>query len=727
MKKTLFPRIPLVLGVGLALLALLASFSPPAGPALAEVDPEVCVYKELGTRVNLTISGHTYYNQWVGLFRLTVGGESYDGWCIDLEHGIRSGQCFDATLTDALRKTPWCQIGYIMTNYSPSSGNEAAAIQLALWKCKYGKDYVKVSHSGIESMALAIYTDAQGECPRVIAGYSQLTLEPDGELVVSGGVACQKFTATVTDSGDIPLQGIQVQFEATKGSFSPPNGTLLTVPTDGNGEASVTLCWDASQEGSLTAYTEGYWPVIIYPTGSIQETIILQHRELSAEESIAWQQAGGSLEVTKTVDWNGATPDTGQTFEICITGPSYPTGNCKTADYDGEVLTWTNLIPGDYTVTETSAGTKWSVVVPPGSVAVVTDETATATVTNTYKRGSLEVTKTVDWDGATPDTGQTFEICITGPSYPSGDCKTADYDGEELTWTNLIPGDYTVTETSAGTKWTVVVTGSPATVVAGDKATANVTNTYKRGSLEVTKTVNWDDVTPDTTKTFEICITGPSYPTGNCKTADYDGEVLTWTNLIPGDYTVTETGPGSEWTVVVTGGSPATVVSGETASASVTNTYGCVARIEGHKFANQCCSNGKWDWGEPPVAGWEIYLIDYAHYILGDYTSKITTTTDANGLFCFEGVTSGLYVVFEEHRSGWTACTYTNSSIGLKVWPLRDWYVVYVSAADCGQTITGDVYGYDLLFGNKPSSWPPKSATAMSPQGSWPAEGPVCD
>ncbi|RME80270.1 MAG: DNRLRE domain-containing protein, partial [Caldilineae bacterium] len=64
----------------------------------------------------------------------------------------------------------------------------------------------------------------------------------------------------------------------------------------------------------------------------------------------------GSLEVTKVVNWNGVTPDTGQTFEICITGASYPSGNCQNADYDGGVLSWSNLIPGVYTVTETSPG-----------------------------------------------------------------------------------------------------------------------------------------------------------------------------------------------------------------------------------------------------------------------------------------------------------------------------------------------------------------------------------
>jgi len=49
--------------------------------------------------------------------------------------------------------------------------------------------------------------------------------------------------------------------------------------------------------------------------------------------------------------------------------------------------------------------------------------------------GALQVTKTVNWNGATPDPGQTFQICITGPSYPAGDCKTVGSSGGTLTWT----------------------------------------------------------------------------------------------------------------------------------------------------------------------------------------------------------------------------------------------------------------------------------------------------
>jgi hypothetical protein len=96
------------------------------------------------------------------------------------------------------------------------------------------------------------------------------------------------------------------------------------------------------------------------------------------------------------------------------------------------------------------------------------------------------VTKVVDLSGVINPSGidETFTVTVTGPSYPAG--ITHDFvviDGvlqAPATWTltNLIPGVYTISEADAGTEWTEVVTGSPATVVAGQTASSTVTNTY---------------------------------------------------------------------------------------------------------------------------------------------------------------------------------------------------------------------------------------------------------
>jgi hypothetical protein len=190
--------------------------------------------------------------------------------------------------------------------------------------------------------------------------------------------------------------------------------------------------------------------------------------------------------------------------------------------------------------------------------------------------GRLEVTKTVNWNGYPVDESQTFEICISGPSYPAGDCQTVGYDGGVVSWEGLIPGVYTVSETDPGVAWTVDISGSPATVESGSTAVASVTNTHEppppeTGDLKVTKVVNWSCVDPDPAQTFEVCVTGDTVTYGPvCKDFDHDGGTLTWEGLEPGQYIVSETDPGTGWMVVIDS-SPVTVVENEVAEVTVTN------------------------------------------------------------------------------------------------------------------------------------------------------------
>ena len=111
------------------------------------------------------------------------------------------------------------------------------------------------------------------------------------------------------------------------------------------------------------------------------------------------------------------------------------------------------------------------------------------------------------------------------------------------------------------------------TIAAGTTAAASVTNTYVPGALAVTKTIVLVDVvgTP-TIPDFSITITGPSYPTGNTKVFNTaNGLTQTWTNLIPGDYTIKEAVPGGNWKQTVPAGAVA-VSAGTIAAATVNNT-----------------------------------------------------------------------------------------------------------------------------------------------------------
>jgi hypothetical protein len=269
----------------------------------------------------------------------------------------------------------------------------------------------------------------------------------------------------------------------------------------------------------------------------------------------------GGLAVTKTVAWNGITPDVRQQFTICIEGASYPSGDCRSVGHTGGTLSWSDLIPGDYVVTEVDPGAEWDTTIT-GSPATVPEDggSAGAVVANARRLGSLAVAKVVDWDDLTPDVSQQFTICVEGPSHPSGDCQTVGYDGGDLYWDDLVPGDYIINEVNPGDSWFVEIAGSPATVPAeGGSASATVTNTHQLGWLRVNKTVDWGSGAPDSSKQFTICIEGPSYPAGDCRTVGHDGGILSWDGLVPGDYIVTENDPGERWKVDIEG-SPATVL-----------------------------------------------------------------------------------------------------------------------------------------------------------------------
>ena len=317
-----------------------------------------------------------------------------------------------------------------------------------------------------------------------------------------------------------------------------------------------TQAWDNLIPGDYSlreTFPGNEWKVTV---SSAVVTVPVNGEKATAQ--VINQRKLGSLTVTKTVSWNGVTPIQGQAFTICLQGASYPlVPSCKTFTYpDTLSQTWVNLIPGNYRVTEPDAGAEWQVQISTSLVVIPIDGSLVQVeITNTRKLGSLQVVKTVDWLGI-KKPALSFTICIQGPSFPATpDCKEfSNSAGWIQTWLNLIPGSYIVSEEDPGLEWNVTVPDGPVTVPAdGGQATANVTNTYKPGKLIVVKSVDWGNAVPDPAKTYEICVTGPSYPSPDCKNASYMGSTLTWENLFAGQYSVSETDPGLIWNVKITG------------------------------------------------------------------------------------------------------------------------------------------------------------------------------
>jgi hypothetical protein len=261
------------------------------------------------------------------------------------------------------------------------------------------------------------------------------------------------------------------------------------------------------------------------------------------------EETEAGLRVIKTVDWNGATPDTTVTFNVCVQGPSFPTtADCKVVDFDGDTVSWFNLTPGAYTVSEPGLGSAWEVILP-GETIVRTGQLASAEVTNTYLLGSLEVRKTVDWGVTPPDNGQVFEICVEGPSYPAPSCKSAPFDGGTVTWEDVLPGTYTVEEPGVTPEdWAVTIDSSPVTVPeGGGKATVHVRNVRElppAGNLRVVKV----DLGPASASgTWDFTAAGPTTPPPASITNTGDA---TFSDVAPGIYSVTETtGQGEACTI----------------------------------------------------------------------------------------------------------------------------------------------------------------------------------
>ncbi len=292
----------------------------------------------------------------------------------------------------------------------------------------------------------------------------------------------------------------------------------------------------------------------------------------TATATVTNSHAGrGSLTVNKALVWNGAQPGAAS-FEVCISGPSFPDEpDCQTVA-GGSSVTWPYLKAGDYTITEPNPGGEWTATVPEGPVTVAIEQNASATVTNTHAgRGSLTVTKLVDANGMPGLGDATFNVCISGPSFAQPDCRELGHD-ESATWQYLLPGAYTITEPELGAEWTMEVSGST-TVAVNQTASATVTNTHEgRGSLTINKVVNWANVTPDQSKTFEICITGELLAEPICQFADFDGGPVTFSDLRPGQYTVSETNPGVVWAVTGSG-VEVQVSANATAQAEISNVH----------------------------------------------------------------------------------------------------------------------------------------------------------
>jgi hypothetical protein len=143
--------------------------------------------------------------------------------------------------------------------------------------------------------------------------------------------------------------------------------------------------------------------------------------------------------------------------------------------------------------------------------------------------------------------------------------------------------------------------------------------------------------------------------------------------------------------------------------------------ICGYKF-NDLNGNGAWDTGEPGLAGWTINL---------EGPVNASTTTGADGSYCFESLPPGSYTVRETQQSGWRQ-TFPGGDGAHSVELLNGNELRCVSynfgnVAMAPPPVTGSICGYkfDAQFGTGLAGWtinlvgPVNASTTTGADGSY--------
>ena len=237
-----------------------------------------------------TGNGRTVYiqgqnkNGFAGVINVRVDGTTYVAYCIDLFTPIDINDQLlvngplPGTAGDLPTEVEWDKVSYILNNYSPSSRDEAAAIQCAIWyftSVHYGTynasaplgtyyQYMTAPRDGridgyygsttVRTRAWNIINEVNAAS---IPTYpNSLTLTPETITVANGQTVT--VTATVKDINGNPVQGVTVNFQTTSGSIT------ATGITDVNGQVSRTLTLPDNQNAVVTAYVSGNYGNLLY-------------------------------------------------------------------------------------------------------------------------------------------------------------------------------------------------------------------------------------------------------------------------------------------------------------------------------------------------------------------------------------------------------------------------------------------------------------------------------
>jgi uncharacterized repeat protein (TIGR01451 family) len=233
------------------------------------------------------------------------------------------------------------------------------------------------------------------------------------------------------------------------------------------------------------------------------------------------------------------------------------------------------------------------------------------------------------------------------------------------------------------------------------------------GGLTVTKVVITNGVTIPAEQRYTLCVAGPSYPTGGesgaCQNFPPAGGSLGWSNLIPGSYTVNETGVAPLTNFTVSGSGQVVAVAGSgISSAVITNTAICPENgISGVIFRDFNSDNVRQQ-GEPVFVDVDEVRSEVTVFLESTDGAIRLAQTTVNGRYFFSNIPMGLVYLIRVGDETLNAFNFypVESSLALDVQPLACGPLVRDFGYEPSPTGgLGDFVWYDVNINGLQDEW----------------------